>query len=180
MVALVEPTLAPDPLELLVSRLEDPKIAASLNQLLDHVDLLAVMVVGLDELISRGDTIADSLTEGVQELKDADISKLPDIGELIAMGKQLTGLIGPLQEMLPTLEHLLHSNLVSTQVIDIGSAVSRAAVAGGATARKDQTKISGLRAMLRALKDDDVSRALGFMMAIAKALGQELKKSAPR
>jgi uncharacterized protein YjgD (DUF1641 family) len=33
--------------------------------------------------------------------------------------------------------------------------------------------------MLRVLKDEDVSRALGFLVSIAKALGQELKSADP-
>jgi uncharacterized protein YjgD (DUF1641 family) len=37
--------------------------------------------------------------------------------------------------------------------------------------------VTGIRALLRALKDDDVSRALGWVLAIAKNLGQELRQA---
>jgi hypothetical protein len=52
------PTAPPaDDPNTLAQRLAEPRTAAALNALLDHADLLALLVSGLDELISRGDTI---------------------------------------------------------------------------------------------------------------------------
>jgi len=46
----------PDPAQALAKRLAEPRTAAAVNTLLDHADLL-------DGLVSRGDTITDSLAD---------------------------------------------------------------------------------------------------------------------
>jgi len=53
----------PDPAQALAKRLAEPRTAAAVNTLLDHADLLALLVSGLDGLVSRGDTITDSLAD---------------------------------------------------------------------------------------------------------------------
>nr|7UTD_Q Chain Q, Type 2 [NiFe]-hydrogenase Huc membrane adapter subunit [Mycolicibacterium smegmatis MC2 155]7UTD_R Chain R, Type 2 [NiFe]-hydrogenase Huc membrane adapter subunit [Mycolicibacterium smegmatis MC2 155]7UTD_S Chain S, Type 2 [NiFe]-hydrogenase Huc membrane adapter subunit [Mycolicibacterium smegmatis MC2 155]7UTD_T Chain T, Type 2 [NiFe]-hydrogenase Huc membrane adapter subunit [Mycolicibacterium smegmatis MC2 155] len=50
-------------------RLDDPQVAEALNSLLDHADLLAVLVKGLDGFVRRGDDIANNLTSAIGELK---------------------------------------------------------------------------------------------------------------
>lgn len=180
VVALVESNstaaLGPDPIEALVARLDEPQVELALQQILDHVDLLAILVVGLDGLIRRGDTIADALADGVNELKSATPPEgLPDLGGVLALARQATGLVGPLQAMMPNLEYLMRSNMLNPQVIDIASAATRAMAVGAADAQANRTSITGIRAMLKVLKDEDVGRALGFAVSIAKALGKELK-----
>lgn len=174
MVAIVRSVQEPDPVAALVERLDDPVVADSLNTLLDHADLLAVLVSGLSGLVSRGDTITDSISDGVVELRGvAGADGMPDLGTLIATVQRLTGLVGPLGDILPTIEHLMTSDLADPRVVDVASMASRAVVRGAAST--DYPQVSGPLSLLRALKDDDVSRGLGFALAIAKSLGQELK-----
>ena len=169
--------VAQTPGDALAARLDDPQTAESLNQILDHVDLLAVVVTGLSGLVSRGDTITDSLSDGMREF--AGLEQSFDVAGLLAAAKQfsdaapkLLEMLPKLLEMLPMLERLLSSDIVDPQVIDLGSAVARAAVTG---AQQSQgASVRGVRALLRVLKDDDVSRAMGFVFSVAKALGQQL------
>jgi hypothetical protein len=161
----------------LAERLADPRVAASLNTLLDHADLLAILVTGLDALISRGDTITDSLAGGVRELRAAGEQTQTDAARMVTALQQLSALAPPLLDKLPVLENLLGSDLADPRVIDIASSASRAIVKGADQAQATQPKITGIRALLRALKDPDVSRALGFVMSIAKALGKELNNA---
>lgn len=175
----VEPNLAPDPIEGLVARLDDPSVAAAVHQLVDHVDLLAILLVGLDGLVSRGDTIAEGLAEGIDELRSADRPQgLPELSGLLALLTQLRSSAGALGGALPALERLLRSDLLDAQVIDAASTVSRAIAAGARRAQAEQARTSGVRALLRLLRDDDVALALGFVVSIAKALGQELRRGA--
>jgi len=161
-----------DPIEGVIARLDEPTTVASLHQLIDHLDLLAVLVVGLDGLVSRGDTIADSLADGFNELRDADRPPI-DIAKLLAMTQQVADAAPALLEFLPVVERIASSDLGDPRLIDLAATVSRAAVRGANDA--GNTSVSGIRSLLRMLKDEDVSRALGFVFSIAKALGQELR-----
>ena len=175
--AAAPPALAPDPTAALVARLSDPAVIRALTELLDHADLLAVLVTGLSGLVSRGDTIADNLAEGVGEWRTASSGTLPSAGEAVELVRALSLLSQPLVALVPAMERLLSSDLTGPGVVDVGSLAARAAVRGATEASATQARVSGLRALLRALKDDDVSRALGFVLAIARALGQELRRA---
>lgn len=177
MVSLVEAgsssgTTAPDPIDGVIARLEDPRTAESLHQLIDHLDLLAVLVVGLDQLVGRGDTIADSIGAGLAELRS--VQKPPvDVAQLLAMGRQFTDAAPALLDFLPVVERIASSDLGDPRLTDLAATVARAAIRGSADGAA--VPVSGIRSLLRMLKDEDVSRALGFVFGIAKALGQELK-----
>lgn len=159
----------------LAARLEDPRVAASLDTLLDHADLLAVIVSGLDAALTRSPTMMVALSQGLEDARKLSGESLPDPSELTRLAQGLSTLVGPLTEMLPTLEALMKSDLADPRVIDTASMASRAVVAGAEQARREQPEISGVFALMRALKDPDVSRGLGFVVAVAKAFGQQLR-----
>lgn len=165
-----------DPLIALAERLAEPRTAAALSTLLDHVDLLAVLVSGLDGLVSRGDIITESLIDGVTELRAAGEPARTNAAQVVATAQQLSTLTPVLLDKLPTLEALLGSDLADPKVIQLASMASRAAVAGAEQADRGEVKVTGVVGLLRSLKDPDVSRALGFVLSIAKALGKELNK----
>jgi Protein of unknown function (DUF1641) len=169
---------AEDPIESVLARLDEPSIVDSLHQLIDHLDLLAVLIVGLDGLVSRGDTIADSLSDGFNELRRADKPPV-DVAKLLSLGQQLTDAAPALLDLLPVVERIAASDLGDPSLIDLAATVSRAAVRGASEAQSGRTSVNGIRSLLRSLKDEDVSRALGFIFSIAKALGQELKAADP-
>jgi hypothetical protein len=175
MVAIIEPALDPDPVEALIARLDEPNVANGLHQLLDHLDLLAVLVNGLNGLMTRGDTISDSLADAVIEMRGAKLAGMPDLGQTLALVQHLGGLVTPLLNVLPSVESALQSDLGGVGLADIAGAASRAAVRGVQQATTERAPIDGVRALLKVVKDPDVGRALGFVVAIAKALGQELK-----
>jgi hypothetical protein len=174
-----------DPAEALAERLSDPRVAASLTILLDHADLLAVLVTGLDALVSRGDTIADSLADGVAELRTAGEQTQADRAQLAGAARQLKALTPavldklPLMESLlnglPVLESLVSSDLADPRLIGISGTVARAVVRGAEDAATAPVPATGIRALLRALKDPNIARALGFVLSIAKALGKDLE-----
>lgn len=166
----------------LAERLAEPQTAAALSTLLDHVDLLAVLVSGLDGLVSRSDTITESLIDGVSELRAAGEPGRRSATQLMATAQQLAALTPALLDKLPVLEALLGSDLADPRVIEIASMAARAVTTGAVTAGAEQAdrgdlKVSGVVGLLRSLKDPDISRALGFVLSIARALGKELNKA---
>jgi len=166
-----------DTAQALAERLAEPRTAAALNTLLDHVDLLAVLVSGLDCLVSRSDTITESLAGGVTELRAAGEPAKVNAAQLVATAQQLAALTPALLDKLPVLETLLSSDLADPKVIQLAGVAARAAVTGAEQAERSETKVTGLVGLLRSLKDPDISRALGFLLSIAKALGKELNKA---
>lgn len=163
------------PAERLAARLDDPQVAASLDTLLDHADLLALLVSGLDAALTRSDTMMLALTQGIGDARKLSGDAFPDAGDITKLAQGLSTLVGPLTEMLPTLEALMKSDLADPRVIETASLASRAVIAGSEQARRDKPEVRGAFALLRALKDPDVSRGLGFALAVAKAFGQQLR-----
>lgn len=156
------------------SRLDDPAVAEALNTLLDHADLLAVMVTGLDGILSRGDTITDSLADGITELRTAGSV---DSSQLVDTARRLSALAPALRERLPLLEALLTSDaLADPQLVDLLGAASKAFVRGTQDAKRSDASVKGVVALVKALKDDDVGRTLGFLFSVARAFGQELNR----
>ena len=159
----------------LARRLAEPRTAAAVNTLLDHADLLAILVSGLDALVSRSDTITESFADGVSELRAVGEPARVNATQLAATAKQLSALAPPLLDKLPVLEALLSSDLADPKVIELASMASRAVTRGAEQADRGDLRVTGVVGLLRALKDPDVSRALGFVLSIAKALGKELE-----
>jgi hypothetical protein len=168
-----DPT-ALDPAATVLARLNEPGTAESLHRLLDHLDLLAILVVGLDGLLRRGDTIAESLGSAVREVIPADGPPV-DIGQLLSLGQQSVAAAPALLAMLPVVERVAASDLGDPRLVDLASAVSRAAVTAAADA--DTGRMKGVRALWRAYRDEDVARALAFTVSVAKALGRELDQT---
>lgn len=180
-VAQLDATLvASDRLEALRQKLDDPGVAAALGELLDHADLLALLVSGLDGFIRRSETVSDSLVSGLGELRagsgiTADVIAGIDLAGLAASLATLSRL---LVGAAPALERLTHSDLIAPDAVDVVSLAGRALADGHARAERDQVSVTGVRALLRLLKDPDVGRAIGFLGEVAKSLGRELNRTA--
>jgi len=180
VVSVLEPSVEPDRVEALVARLDDPDVSRSLNTLLDHVDLLALFAVALDGLLQRGDTITESLSQGVDDLRGMESGRgMPTAEQVVELTQGLAKLTPALLDLLPTIDLLLRSDLGDPRVIGIAGMGGRALVRGAEQAETQQPRVSGVLSLMKVLKDDDVSRGLGFLVSVAKAFGQELKTSPP-
>jgi uncharacterized protein YjgD (DUF1641 family) len=61
--------LVTSPQERLQARMADPRTVDALNALLDKLDVMTLVVDGLDGFLRRGEVVADSIADGVNELK---------------------------------------------------------------------------------------------------------------
>lgn len=160
-------------------RLDDPKVANALNTLLDHADLLAVLVSGLDEFVRRGETISNSLSSSVREVAGASISgavpgadalKGVDVAGLAA---SMATLSGALVAATPALNTLLTSRLTDPQAVDVvaklGDAVVEAKTAVGSAAAP-----KGLRGLWKTSRDPDIAKGLNFMIQVARSFGRRV------
>ena len=162
--------------ERLVERLAEPRTAAALHTLLDNVELLAVMVDGLDGLARKGEVIGDTLGEVLHEVRAAGRATGLDVR---TTSQQLATLIPTLAEASPAINRILESPIVEPEPIAVLSEAAEALVKGLQAAQQNQTKV-GLRGLLKATKDEDVQRGLGFLIEVAKVFGSDLKSRPPQ
>jgi Protein of unknown function (DUF1641) len=162
----------------LIQRLDDPQVASSLAVILDHADLLATIIMGIDGVLRRADVIGDSLASGVAEVRELAAASngqrpWPRI-DVAALSDSVTRLSAAVVDATPTLDRLLHSPLTDPQTADVLAEVGEALLEGKRAAAEDPRGPKGVFALMRVTKDPDVSRGLGFMIQIARAFGRRL------
>jgi len=168
----------------LVERLEDPRVAAGLQNLLDHVDLLAILVVGLDGFVSRSEVIGAALADSVTELRTAaDATKLGAPVDVAGVATSLVALSSALPKLTPTLTrvadedflaNMLDSGIFSPDSLAHIGVLASAINQGTSDAVEQPIQIKGAMSMYRQLKDPDIARGLGYTLSILKAVGHAL------
>ena len=157
------------PVDAVMERLNDPGVAASLVTLLDNSELLSTLVLGLGGFVERGDMIMDAVAEGVGDMKAAASqsgnSELPSISELGAVAGQLT-------TAAPLLTNVLESSIATPESIAVLSDLAEAAAEGKQNAAANNTRIDGVRGLLKTMKDPEVQKGLGVLVEIARSLGR--------
>jgi hypothetical protein len=156
-----------------------------LNSLLEHADLLAILLTGLDAMLRRSDVIGDSLTSTVGEFAQGvkaasadetipglDRLRRMDLSELARGAEALSDkVIGAA----PAMNVLLSSRLTEPESAEVLVALGDALVEArcAATGRGDGPR--GLFGILKAAKDPDVARGIGFLLQTMKSFGRQLK-----
>jgi uncharacterized protein YjgD (DUF1641 family) len=177
----------------LLAKLEDPQTVASLSSLLDHTDLLAVLIVGLDGLVSRSETVGDAIVGSFAELRNAGVAEelKGKAGELAGKNKGLlddvigmaTDMAKIMPKVAPGLAELAESGLID-EVIASGmtmpATVDRigqlmGGVASGLSA--EPVEVKGVLSLAKIMKDPDVARGIGFTLGLVKAIGAGLSGS---
>ncbi len=158
--------------ERLLDRLEDPSTATALHTLLDHAELIAVMVAGLDGLARKGEVIGDTLAEVLEEARAAGRATGLDP---MTTSRQLATLIPTLAEASPAISRIVESPIVAPEPVEVLSETAVALVNGLRAAQRNDTRV-GLTGLLRATRDEDVQRGLGFLLEVAKVFGRDLRE----
>lgn len=182
----VTPMRPPTATETLAARLEDPEVAAALTTLLDHADLLAVLVEGLSGMVARSETIGASVVDGVKELRETvDASTAGQDLDLGAIASAAVSLAAVLPKAAPgmvaavdsgAIDRVLGSGIVSPESVDQVATLAAGLANGSRTFGTDPVRVSGPLSLVRLLRDPDISRALSFFATVARAVGQELAK----
>ena len=168
--------VAVTPADSVRDRLDDPQVAAALNTLLDHADVLAILVSGLDGFVRRGDTITNTVSTAVAEFRGASAAGIPGAGalngvDLQSLAASLATLSGSVVGATPALNTLLSSGLTDPQAAQVLASLGDSLVDGKAGAANPPR---GLYGLWKATKDPDVARGLGFLLAVAKSFGRRV------
>lgn len=121
------------------------------------------------------DTFDDIVERLRQRGVDVDqrLHVLVDVVERLTSPEALAAL-RTLLDKLPLLQHLLDSGILAESSVDV---VGRAGAAL-TTARRETTKEVGLWGAARALSDEDIKRAMGFLLRVAQLFGRSLDEEA--
>lgn len=167
--------VTPSSVDDLLARLDEPRVVAALNDLLDHAELLALVVTGLGGLVSRGEVIGDSLSEAVSELRGArgNVQPLSSF-DLQGLANSLATLSGSVVRATPALTSLLSSQLIDPKAVDVIAQLGSALVQARERIDEDASFPTGVIGLLRTLKDEDVSRGLGYLIQVARSFGRQL------
>lgn len=167
-------------LDSLMERLDEPQVAAALTNLLDHADLLAILIVGLDGLVGRSETIGAALAEAITDLRGVASN---GNGDVIASLGALSGVLPKLAPMITDIidsgliDHVIDSGITDPAMIIEISRIGRGLTGGAASAKTDPIQVNGLFSAMKLLKDPDIQRAVSYFAAVAKSIGVELAKS---
>lgn len=161
-----------DAADVVLERLRDPDVAASVLTILDHADLLATLVSGLSDFVARSDTIIESVSAGVAELASANRGS--GNGTPLPSAEDLKALLNEFSAATPAIRKVLRSDMVSDSTIEFLSLASASVAEGSEAARTKRTTVTGIRGVLALAKDREVGRGLGLMAEIARAMGRRL------
>lgn len=156
----------------LVAKLAEPGVTESLTSLLSHADLIAILVEGLDGLLSRSELIGNSLLEGFAELQTTAKENEALAGSDINL-EELLGSVLQLAAIVPKAAPGL-ADAAATGAVDKLALLGHGLVKGDDRFASDPVKVGGPISLLRLLKDPDINRALSYFATVAKAVGQEL------
>ena len=156
------------PADSLLARLDEPRTAAALHDLLDNAELLAMLATMAEGLLRRSETLTGNLVASLAEVRTS--SGLADLDGLRESAAQLGALLPLLTALTPALTSLLDSKLAEPTTIDaLGTLAGAVAegLAAPAVARKP-----GALGLLGVLKDPDTARGLDVLLGVARALGR--------
>ncbi len=156
--------------ERLLDRLEDPRTSTALHTLLDNIELIAVLVNGLDGLARKGEVIGDTLAEVLHEVRAAGQASGLDPAQTT---RQLSTILPTLADASPAINRILDSPIVEPEPIDILSETAVALVRGLKSAQAKDAHV-GIVGVAKATRDPDIQRGLGFLIEVAREFGRVL------
>jgi Protein of unknown function (DUF1641) len=166
--------------DVLLEKLEDPRIVAALVSLLEKSDKLAFFAELLEGFLQRSEGLLESASQSVGQLGRAGTTALKkslenvDLDDLKSASGQLQGMLPLLRDFVSELGALKEAGFFDIEVVRI---VGRAGRAMAATARDPKALSSdtrGVFSLLGLLKDPDIARSLNFVISFARHFGGDL------
>jgi hypothetical protein len=152
----------------LLGRLSEPRTLEAVGRLLERLDQLDRGLELTDRLPALVATVVDSADDFMRaaaaEGIDVERGLLNGAGAALRFG----AMMGP--EQLDSLEALLHSGVLAPRTVEVIAGVGRALTNGAAEPRRPIGPVG----LVRALREPDVQRALGFLVQVARHFGRVL------
>lgn len=172
----VAPALESDAL----AKLGDPALVESLAKLSEHTHLLTFAAEAAAGFLERSEVVVENIAEGVRDIRGAAEAGSRDVlGLLSQLGTLLPAVQALLRQVQPlvesgSFEHLAQSKILDPEMVDTVARVGDALHATRVSHRANPTEL-GLFGMLRALRDPDAKRAMGFLATFLKEFGRQMR-----
>jgi uncharacterized protein YjgD (DUF1641 family) len=188
----MSPTLSPPPgragssADILLEKLEDPRIVDALVSLLDKSDRLASFTEVLESFLQRNDGLIEVVSRRVGQVGRAGASALGkglekiDLDGLKSASGQLQGMLPLLRDVATQFVALKQAGFFDADVVGIVGRAGRAMAATVRDPKAQSTDTRGVFSLMSLLKDPDIARTLNFAISFARHFGEDLKDSGSR
>ena len=157
----------------LAGKLTEPRTMAVLSGLLDRIDQMDKLL----RLADQAPAFVAMMVDSVDEMAERARAKGIDFERAMAGGAgaavRLGSMMGPAE--LDALETLLRSGVLQPETVRLVGGLGEALTSSAAA----EVPRVGPLGLLRALRDPDAQRALGFAAVFARQLGRRLDGGAP-
>jgi len=178
----------------LLDILSNPDTLDAITSIMNNIELLSIIVMAIDGLARRSETIADNVASSIADVTQTDAAR--SLSATVAMLPKLVeilpGLVATLPQLVDALPQLIEIGIKLQPVLK--SAEFNALISSGLFAPKTVSivgqagdalvesydvhhkapKSLGLVGLLRTLNDPDVMRALGFAAEFGKQFGKNI------
>jgi hypothetical protein len=171
--------------DVLLEKLEDPRIVEALVSLLDKSDKLAFFTEVLEGFLQRNEGLIEVVSRRVGQLGRAGTSALGkslgkiDLDDLKSASGQLQGMLPLLRDIVNQFAVLKQAGFFDTEVVEIIGRAGRAMAATARDPRSNSPDTRGLFSLLGLLKDPDIACTLNFVISFARHFGGDLKAGGP-
>ncbi len=169
----------------LLARLTDPKIQNSLHQMLDLIEqgpgLSAMAVDSMDEMIYNLNISNESFQERIEAtsgllLKLSSSKQIAKMEQLLEMADRLPGIVAMIIDSIDRIMND-HGEIISDMLAFLNkeNLLFLKQVADSLTeAQEQQSEKMGILGVMKAMRDPDRQRTMGFLMNVTKNLGNNL------
>lgn len=169
----------------LLERLSEPDTIQGIATLLDKLEMLVFLATSLDAFLRRGNEIADSASEGMEELQKlvawVNLDELKQVAEelpqLTDAGHKLiqSGLLGRMSELTEAGMMLSRAGFFDPDTVKPLAEIGRVA-AGSFVAAKavPQRKRYGVLSLLHTLKDNEVQKGIHVLVEMLRHFGRKM------
>jgi uncharacterized protein YjgD (DUF1641 family) len=166
--------------DVLLEKLEEPRILEALVSLLDKSDKLASFADVLEHFLQRSEGMLESVSRGVGQLGRAGTNSLKksleklDLDDLKSASGQLQGMLPLLRDLAKEFGALKEAGFFDADVLQILGRTGRAMAATVRDPNAHSGDTRGIFSLLSLLKDPDVARSLNFLISFARHFGGDL------
>jgi hypothetical protein len=189
--AAMSPILSPPPsgagstADILLEKLEDPRIVDALVSLLDKSDKLASFTEVLEGFLQRNDGMIELVSRRLGQVGRAGACALGkglekiDLDDLKSASGQLQGMLPLLRDVANQFRALKQAGFFDADVVEVVGRTGRAMAATVRDPKAQSTDRRGVFSLLSLLKDPDIARTLNFAISFARHFGDELNHGGP-
>jgi len=157
--------------DLLMEKLNDPKVMYELSRLLDRVEQMNLLFDFFETFLQRGPSMADSVIRLIVELRE----NVGSLGYLDKINAQVESLRSIQQFTESEAFKELQKVMLDEETIRLAQDVSNAALAARKEMDAEVSRRVGVFGLLKELGSAEVQPAIQFLLTFSKQLSKELK-----